>query len=427
MLTTFTGDIGENSSTLVEYFERKASHPCPPNANPAEWMLEAIGAAPGSTSEVDWQHVWRTSPEFNRVQQELSQLREKGSQVLDSDHEKTDSGAATYSGAFAVPMSTQFFIVTQRVFQQTWRTPAYIYSRFALCGVVSLFIGLVFLDTPLSVRGLQNQMFAVFQLFAIVGQLVSQQMPQFVIQRSLYEARERPANTYSWKIFMISQVLSDLPYYALASVLMWALFYFPIGLYKNAEAAGQGTERGALMWLLFLAWLMWVSTFGHFCISFSKTAEDGANAANFMFVLVNFFCGALITPDQMPGFWIFLYRVSPLSYFVSSMLGAGLANVEVTCAAEEYTIVDPPSGETCYEYLVDQMNNVGGYLLDHNATESCRFCKLQYSNVFLSQIEVEYSNRWWNFGVIWVYVAFNIAAAIGLYWVARMPKGQRKV
>ena len=181
------------------------------------------------------------------------------------------------------------------------------------------------------------------------------------------------------------------------------------------------------MWLLFLAWLMWVSTFGHFCISFSKTAEDGANAANFMFVLVNFFCGALITPDQMPGFWIFLYRVSPLSYFVSSMLGAGLANVEVTCAAEEYTIVDPPSGETCYEYLVDQMNNVGGYLLDHNATESCRFCKLQYSNVFLSQIEVEYSNRWWNFGVIWVYVAFNIAAAIGLYWVARMPKGQRKV
>nr|A0A2U8U2K9.1 RecName: Full=ABC transporter asL7; AltName: Full=Xenovulene A biosynthesis cluster protein L7 [Sarocladium sp. 'schorii']AWM95783.1 ABC transporter [Sarocladium sp. 'schorii'] len=425
--TVYFGDIGENSSTLVEYFERKAKHPCPPNANPAEWMLEAIGAAPGTTSEVDWQHVWRTSPEFDRVQEELSRLREHGSQSNSHDSEKSETKAVTYHGEFAVPLWTQFVVVIERVFQQSWRTPAYIYSRFALCGVVSLFIGLVFLNSPLSVRGLQNQMFAVFQLFAIVGQLVSQQMPQFIIQRSLYEVRERPAKTYSWKVFMVSQILSDIPYYALASVMMWALWYFPIGLYKNAEVAGQETERGALMWLLFLAWLMWVSTFGHFCISFSETAEAGANAANFMYVLVNFFCGALITPNQMPRFWIFLYRASPLSYLVSSMLSAGIANVEVTCAANEYTIIDPPMGQTCYEYLRNEINTIGGYLLDNNATENCKFCKLKYSNVFLSEIEIEYGTRWRNFGIIWVYVIFNISAAITLYWVARMPKGHRKV
>ncbi|OIW22265.1 P-loop containing nucleoside triphosphate hydrolase protein [Coniochaeta ligniaria NRRL 30616] len=339
--TVYFGDIGDNSSTLVEYFERHATHACPPSANPAEWMLEAIGAAPGSTSEVDWQHVWRTSPEFHQVQEELSRLREQGSQSNDHDREKIEAGTVTYSGAFAVPMSTQFLVVSQRVFQQSWRTPGYIYSRFALCLVVSLFIGLVFLDSPLTVRGLQNQMFAVFQLFAI---------------------------------------------------------------------------RGALMWLLFLAWLMWVSIFGYFCISFSETAEDGANAANFMFVLVNFFCGALITPDQMPRFWIFLYRVSPLLCFVSSMLSTGLANVEVTCAAN-----------TCYEYLANQMNSVGGYVLDNNATEAYQVCKLKYSNTFLSVIRVEYDDRWRNFGIIWAYVLFNIVAAIGLYWVTRVPKGQRKV
>lgn len=389
-------------------------------------MLEAIGAAPGSTSEVDWENLWRTSPEFRRVQEELSRLRDQGSQSSKHDIEKTENEPSSY-GEFAVPLWTQFLVVSQRVFQQWWRTPSYIYSRFALCTAVSVFLGLVFLDCPLSIRGIQNQMFAIFELISIVGQLISQQMPQFISQRSLYEVRERPAKTYSWKVFMISQILADIPYYAFASVFMWAFFYFPIGLYKNAEVADQATERGALMWLLFLVWLMWTSTFAHFCMSFSNTAENGGNAANFMYVLAFFFCGVLVTPNEMPRVWIFLYRASPLSYFVSAMLSTGLANVDVSCAANEFTIIDPPSGQTCYEYLMDHINDAGGYLLNNNATVDCQYCKIKETNVFLSEIQSEYSTRWRNFGIIWAYVVFNIAAAMVLYWVARMPKGKRKV
>ena len=69
--------------------------------------------------------------------------------------------------------------------------------------------------------------------------------------------------------------------------------------------------------LLFWVFLLWVSTFTHFCVSSSNTAEDAGNTANFMFILSFFFCGVLASPDQMPRFWIFLYRASPLSYYVS--------------------------------------------------------------------------------------------------------------
>jgi ABC-type multidrug transport system permease subunit len=68
--------------------------------------------------------------------------------------------------------------------------------------------------------------------------------PHFIAQRSLYEARERPAKTYSWEVFMLSQILVEIPWYTLASVLMWALFYFPVGFYKNADVASEGIERG---------------------------------------------------------------------------------------------------------------------------------------------------------------------------------------
>lgn len=337
-----------------------------------------------------------------------------------------DDDSASYE-EFATPIWRQFLVVTERAFQQTWRTPSYIYSKLLLCTAASLFIGLVFLNSPLSIQGLQNQMFAIFELVSIVGQLADQQFPQFISQRSLYEARERRSKTYSWKVFMLSQILSEIPWYTLASVFMWALFYFPVGFYKNADAADQGTERGVLMWLLFWVFLMWVSTFAHFCISFAGSADDGGNVANFMFVLAFFFCGVLASPDQMPQFWIFLYRASPLSYYVSAVLSTGLANVDVTCASNEFVTLNPPGGQTCREYMAEHISTAGGYLLEPYATSNCQFCKIKETNAYLANINAYYDDRWRNLGIMWAYVAFSVATALVLYWVARMPKGKRKL
>jgi ATP-binding cassette subfamily G (WHITE) protein 2 (PDR) len=386
-------------------------------------MLKAIGATTDSFSEVDWHDAWRSSKEYQGVQDELARIRTRGTDQPSTD-EKHDP--ASYH-EFAAPLWQQFLVVTQRVFQQSWRTPSYIYSKLALCITSSLFIGLVFLNAPLSIQGLQNQMFAIFELMSIVGQLVEQQMPHFVTQRSLYEVRERPAKTYSWKVFMLSQIISELPWSTLASIFMWALFYYPVGFYRNAEAAGQGTERGVLMWLLFWQFLVWVSTFAHMCISFADSANEGGNTANFLFILIFFFCGVLASPAQMPGFWIFLYRISPLSYWVSAILSTGLANVEVTCASNELTTFSSPEGQTCGDYMANYISTAGGYLLDPNASSDCGYCKIKDTNVYLAAINSEYDTRWRNFGIMWAYIAFNIVAALALYWLVRMPKRRRKL
>ncbi|OKP13074.1 ATP-dependent permease PDR15 [Penicillium subrubescens] len=51
--TVYFGEIGDNSKTHIDYFERNGGNPCSPDANPGEWMLEVIGAAPSSSSEID--------------------------------------------------------------------------------------------------------------------------------------------------------------------------------------------------------------------------------------------------------------------------------------------------------------------------------------------------------------------------------------
>lgn len=385
-------------------------------------MLEAIGAAPGNQSQIDWYQIWRGSSQYQTVQDELGRL-----ESLKCNQASPEARKDPFQyREFAAPLWQQFLIVTRRAIQNLYRTPTYIYSKLLLCVGSSLFIGLVFLNAPLTRQGLQNQMFAVFEMCSILGQLVNQQMPYFVDQRSLYEVRERPAKTYSWKIFMLSQIISELPYTLFASVLMWVLVYFPVGFSRNAEIAGQAVERGVLMWLLFWQLLLFASTFAHFCISWTSNADEGGNAANLLFILVFFFCGVLSPPDAMPGFWIFLYRVSPIAYWVSAVLSTGLANVNVTCASNEWTAVTPPQGSTCGNYMADYIAQAGGYVMDPDSEHTCSYCAVKDTNVFLASISSHYEDRWRNFGILWAFIVFNIFGAVVLYWVARVPKGKRK-
>lgn len=44
--TVYFGDLGPNATTLLSYFESKGGYPCPPQANPAEYILDVIGTSP---------------------------------------------------------------------------------------------------------------------------------------------------------------------------------------------------------------------------------------------------------------------------------------------------------------------------------------------------------------------------------------------
>ena len=414
--TIYFGDIGDNSSTLISYFERNGATPCPKDANPAEWMLEVIGAAPGSHTDLDWFDIWRKSPEFGVVKEELRRLKDV------RPIEKTASAVTRDKASFrefAAPFWLQMWEVQKRIFQQYWRTPSYIYSKVALCLFSALFIGFVFFNSPLTEQGLQNQEFAIFMLLTIFGQLVQQIMPHFVTQRALYEVRERPSKAYSWKAFMLSNIFVELPYQTLMAVVMYFCWYYPIGMYHNAT--DNLHERGALMFLLIFMFLIFTSTFAHMVIAAIEDAETGGNIANLMFSLCLVFCGVLASPTALPGFWIFMYRVSPFTYLVSAVLSTGLANANVTCASNEYLTFDPQPGKTCAQYMQPYITGAGGYLQNPEATTDCSFCTTSSTNTFLASIGIDYNTAWRNFGIMWAYVVFNVVAALFLYWLARVP------
>ncbi|KAL4947615.1 hypothetical protein BDW69DRAFT_190037 [Aspergillus filifer] len=65
---------------------------------------------------------------------------------------------------------------------------------------------------------------------------------------------------------------------------------------------------------------------------------------------------------------------------------------------------------------------MGGYVLDGAATTDCAFCPMQDTNTYLATVSADYEDAWRNWGILWVYNAVNIAAALGLYWWVRVPK-----
>ena len=220
--TVYFGEVGENAQVLSSYFARNGAEPCPPQANPAEWMLSVIGAAPGSYTEIDWRNTWRESPEYEEVQYQLESWKTELPEItqpVSNPKDKSDYRE------FAAPFYTQFLEVQRRIFEQYWRTPSYIYSKLSLCALTGLFIGFSFYKAPNTQQGLQNQLFGIFMLLTLFSQLVQQIMPNFVIARALYEARERPSKTYSWKAFMLSNTLVELPWAIVSAAVLFFCWY----------------------------------------------------------------------------------------------------------------------------------------------------------------------------------------------------------
>jgi hypothetical protein len=111
---------------------------------------------------------------------------------------------------------------------------------------------------------------------------------------------------------------------------------------------------------------------------------------------------------------------------VSGLLSVGLANSVVQCAENELIHFNPREGETCGDYIAAWQSVAGGKMENPEATSDCNFCAIEDTNVFLRSLSSDYSTAWRNFGILWVYVIFNIFGALALYYLLRMPKPKKE-
>jgi len=128
------------------------------------------------------------------------------------------------------------------------------------------------------------------------------------------------------------------------------------------------------------------------------------------------------SPEALPGFWIFMYRVSPFTYWVAAMVAPQVHDRPIVCSQTELSIFSPPAGETCQQYLAAFLRTAPGYLQNPAATANCAYCQLSVGDQFLAGANIYYSQRWRNFGIFWAYIFFNVFAAVVLYYGFRVQQ-----
>lgn len=140
-----------------------------------------------------------------------------------------------------------------------------------------------------------------------------------------------------------------------------------------------------------------------------------------------------MTPDNLPRFWIFMYRVSPLTYFFEGLAVAGLANTSVTCSPIEMQHIPLPpdavsSATTCLDYLTPFIQSAGGYVAnpDDGGAAGCWYCPVASADAVLMSFGMDARHAWRDVGIFASYVCFNVLATFGIYWLVRVPR-RRKV
>ncbi|KAJ5143326.1 uncharacterized protein N7515_002113 [Penicillium bovifimosum] len=411
--TVYFGEIGQKARTLLDYFETNGARPCGPTENPAEYLLEVIGDGTAEDlTSTDWVQTWKNSLQHQNVLEELNK-------VLSSTCISPLTNAESIA-EFAMPFGKQFYHVMKRDLQQYYRQPEYILAKLGTGIFCGLFIGFSFWASDSSNQGLANVLFSLFLLCTIFTALVNQIMPKFLSRRTLYELRERPAKTYSWKIFILCQVLVELPWQLLLGTCAWASFYFSV------YGSQQSSPRVVLVLLFTVQFFLFASTFAHLVVAAVPNIALGSMLATFAFLLCLLFNGIMQPPSALPRFWTFMHRVSPLTYYVAGISATALHDRPIHCSTRELRSFDPPDGQTCGEYLAEYLRTAPGDLYNPLSTKACEYCPLRSADQYLASREISWDDRWRNFGIYWGYIVFNVIGAIGLYYLFRVMPYTRK-
>ena len=302
----YFGDIGKDAVVLLEYFRKNGAN-CPPNANPAEWMLDAIGAgqAPRIGSR-DWGDIWQTSSELADTKEIIQRIKAERIAEVGSNR-KTDESE------YATPLWHQIKIVNRRTHLSFWRSPNYGFTRFFNHAAVAILTGLTFLQLDDSRSSLQERVFVIFQTVVLPAIILAQVEPKYDLSRLIFY-RESAAKAYKEFPFALSMVLAEMPY----SILCAVGFFLPLYYLPGFQSA---SSRAGYQFLIILLTELFSVTLGQMISACTPSSFIAMRFNPFLIITFALFCGVTIPKPQIPKFWrAWLYQLDPFTRLIEGMV-----------------------------------------------------------------------------------------------------------
>ncbi|CAK7244663.1 MAG: ATP-binding cassette transporter snq2 [Sporothrix thermara] len=401
--TVYFGDIGENGSTVKQYFAKYGAV-CPVEANPAEFMIDVVTGGIEEVRDKNWHQVWLDSPEQHAMITELDRIV---AEAAAKESMAASSAAGQDDHEFAMPLWDQIKIVTQRMNVALFRNTAYVNNKFSLHIISALLNGFSFWRPGDSVSDLQLRLFSIFNFVFVAPGVINQLQPLFIQRRDIYDAREKKSKMYSWVAFVTGLIVSEFPYLCICAVLYYACWYWPVWTLPH-----ESSRTGSTFFMMWIYEFVYTGI-GQFIAAYAPNPVFAALVNPMIISIMVLFCGVFVPYAQLNVFWKYwLYWLNPFNYVVNGMLTFGIWGSKVVCASSELAVFDPPNATTtCATYLADYMAPSGAgwrvNLLNPDATSGCQVCEYRDGSDYLSTININHYYVGWRNAAITVIYAFS--------------------
>ncbi|KNE98935.1 hypothetical protein PSTG_07780 [Puccinia striiformis f. sp. tritici PST-78] len=391
----YFGDIGPDSHIIREYFARNGAI-CPVEANPAEFMLEAIGGGAQRQlgGDKDWADRWLESAEHQENKRKILLLNKTSCAQDDA------SPAGPVPTQYAQTFTFQLKTVLVRSSLACYRNANYQFTRLFNHITISLLVGLTFFQVGNGVADLQYRIFSIFIAGVLPIIIIAQVEPSFIMARMIF-VREASSKTYSEQVFALAQFLAEVPYSLLCATVYFILWYFIAGFNSSSDRAGYAF---LMIWVV----EMFAVTLGQAIAALSPSIFIASQVNSPLSVMLNLFCGVTVPHTQMPKFWRdWMYELDPYTRIISGLLVNELHEMPVVCKQPEFSVFQAPAGQTCGQWTEKFISSRGGYLENPNSTTDCRYCQFSKGDQFYKSLNLSFSNRWRDLGILVLFVIFN--------------------
>ncbi|KAL5710887.1 transcription factor [Ranunculus cassubicifolius] len=324
----YAGPLGLHSSQLIEYFEGINGVPrIKDRYNPATWMLEISSPAQEKTLGVNFTDVYKKSELYRRRKALISELSipPKGTNDL------------YFPTRYSQTFSTQCTACLWKQHWSYWRNPSYMAVRLIFTALIALLFGMIFWDLG-SKRSKQqdllNAMGSMYSAVIFLGvQNAAAVQPVVAVERTVFY-RERAAGMYSAMPYAYGQMMIEIPYIFIQSLIYGVIVYSMMG-FEWAAAK--------FFWYLFFMFftLLYFTFYGMMSMALSPNHIIAAITSSTFYAIWNLFSGFVVPPSRIPIWWKWYYWICPVAWTLYGLAASQYGDV--------HDVLE--SGETVDEFL----------------------------------------------------------------------------
>jgi ABC-type multidrug transport system ATPase subunit/ABC-type multidrug transport system permease subunit len=303
----YSGSLGQNSSHVIEYFESIPGVPkIRKNYNPATWMLEVTSPSAESELGQDFAEIYKDSALFEKNKQLVSEssIPPPGSRDLH------------FPSLFSQNGWEQFKSCLWKQNLSYWRSPSYNLNRIVFVIASSILFGILFWKQGKDIHDQQslfNIMGSMYSAVLFLGINNCSSVLPYVARERDVMYRERFAGMYSSWAFSLAQVVVEIPYLFIQSVVYLIIIYPMIGYYATAYK---------IFWCFYgmFTTMLYFNYLGMLLVSLTPNFLLAAILSSVFYTLFNLFSGFLIPSPNIPKWWIWLYYITPSSWTLNGLL-----------------------------------------------------------------------------------------------------------